>query len=103
MADKVIEFELGDPADEMKAWLAEVKLTPKQQEKLLHIFAVMIHDVTLTAQEDGRDEILELLRMTRMQHGSCQPREHKACTACNAQEQIDAILSKWKGRKIRAS
>ena len=42
--DKTIEFELGDPVAEMKAWLKDVKLTPKQQEKLLHIFAVAIHD-----------------------------------------------------------
>jgi len=51
--DKTIEFELGDPAAEMEAWLREVKLTPKQQEKLLHIFAVMMHDCIKDGQSRG--------------------------------------------------
>lgn len=51
------EFELGDPAEEMEAWLASVKLKPKQQEKLLHIFAVMMRDCLL----DGMVRAAELL------------------------------------------
>ena len=51
-------------------------------------------------QRAGRDHILGLLRSTKMKHGTCQPRERKACTACNAQEKLDKIVSEWKGGAI---
>lgn len=49
------------------------------------------------------EHLLDLLRATKMKHGICQPRERKACTACNAQEELDAILAKWKGPVLRLS
>ena len=44
-----------------------------------------------------------LLRDTKMQHGTCQPRSRKACTACNAQEELDRLISEWKGFTLYAT
>ena len=58
------------------------------------------------AEKDARkyrgdyDHVLGLIRSTKMYHGTCKPRERKACTACNAQEELDKILSGWKGGAI---
>lgn len=43
------------------------------------------------------EHVLGLLRDTKIQHGTCQPRSRKACTACNAQELLDKIMKDWKG------
>ena len=50
---KEIEFVMGDPVVELQAWLKEVKLTPKQTEKLMQIMAVTMHDCVLQGRKDG--------------------------------------------------
>jgi hypothetical protein len=51
----------------------------------------------LEDEQAQKERILGLLRDTKMQHGTCQPRSRKACTACNAQEELDKITKDWKG------
>lgn len=47
--------------------------------------------------ESQRDRLLTLLRYTKMKHGQCHPREDRACTNCNAVEDLDKIVAEWKG------
>lgn len=47
--------------------------------------------------------VMQLLRNTKMEHGLCQPRSRKACTHCNAADEIDTMLSEYKGARIVAS
>lgn len=71
-----------------------------------HRHAVCIPRRYADIEKDSRkyraayDHVLGLLRSTKREHGLCQPRERKACTACNAQEELDIILSGWKGGAI---
>ena len=48
------------------------------------------------------EQVMDLLRQSRMPHGRCQPRSRKACTACNAQDRLDRLIAEWKGPTIRA-
>lgn len=50
-----------------------------------------------------KESILGMLRDTKMKHGTCQPRSRKACTACNAQEELDKIVAAWKGFTMELS
>lgn len=51
-----------------------------------------------TAEERAKyDGLMQLLKDSKMKHGTCKPRSRKACTACNAQEQLDALVAKWRG------
>lgn len=56
----------------------------------------------LKERETAYCELMGFIRSTKMKHGLCHPRERKACTACNAQDYIDALLSEWKGAPIYA-
>lgn len=57
-----------------------------------------------TAEERAKYEgIMELLRDSRMKHGTCKPRSRKACTACNAQEILDKRIAQWRGPTIALS
>lgn len=49
------------------------------------------------------NRIMGLLRATRMQHGKCQPREHRACTHCNAVDDIERLVNEWGGPRISLS
>ncbi len=50
-----------------------------------------------------RDEVLGLLRNMKLEHGTCQPRERKACTNCNSKERLDKIVDDWKGHRLELS
>lgn len=56
-------------------------------------------------REDARayHHVMSLLRNTKMEHGLCQPRERRACTHCNAIEELDKLLKDYKGARIVAS
>lgn len=58
---------------------------------------------TLKEERRKKEHILGLLRDTKMKHGTCQPRSRKACTACNAQEDLDKIVEEWKGFTMELS
>ena len=44
--------------------------------------------------------VMQLLVNARMQHGLCQPRERKACTACNAQDDLEKMVDEYKGAPV---
>ncbi len=54
----------------------------------------------LTEAEAKYHDIMTTLRQTQMKHGTCKPRERRACTACNAAERLDYLLSKYKGPPV---
>jgi len=101
-----------------KSFLADrVKFVCPNCEKACHddalfcrLCGIKTHEATISRLseeiENLKDEraqkehILGLLRDTKMEHGTCQPRSRKACTACNAQEQLDKIVKDWKGFTI---
>lgn len=59
---------------------------------------------TLVQDEKARyDQVMDLLRSAKMSHGQCQPRTRKACTACNAQDELNRLVSEWKGFTITAT
>lgn len=45
--------------------------------------------------------VITLLKNTKMQHGTCKPRSRQACTACNAQDELDEIIAADKGSVVR--
>jgi hypothetical protein len=47
--------------------------------------------------------VMTLLRNMTLEHGKCHPREAKACTNCNAEEELQVMLENYKGPRIVAS
>lgn len=47
-------------------------------------------------------QVMGLLRDLQMEHGTCQPRERRACTHCNAQDDLNALVGQYKGPPIVA-
>jgi hypothetical protein len=47
-------------------------------------------------------DAMDAWKRTKMKHGLCEPRSRKACSHCNAVDALDAMLSKYKGRRIVA-
>lgn len=43
------------------------------------------------------EHVMGLLRDSKMKHGLCQPRSRKACTACNAKDEIEKMVAEWPG------
>lgn len=72
------------PADEFVGWLG---VAQKHQNE---------------CRDDGaqKEHLLGLLRDTKMRHGTCQPRSQKACTACNALDELDKIVKSWPGHTM---
>jgi hypothetical protein len=52
--------------------------------------------------DDQREyhEIMRLLRDSRMEHGTCEPRSRKACTACNARDELNARVKAYRGAPV---
>lgn len=46
------------------------------------------------------NRVMSLLRSTRMEHGLCQPRERRACTHCNAVDDLNKMVDEYKGARI---
>lgn len=44
--------------------------------------------------------IMDLLRNTRMKHGKCLPRDDRACTHCNAVDDINRLIDDYKGAEL---
>lgn len=59
-----------------------------------------IEPAAVTRYEALYNRVMSLLRNTKMPHGLCEPRERKACTHCNAEEELDKMLSEYKGARI---
>jgi hypothetical protein len=36
-----------------------------------------------------------------MEHGTCEPRSRKACTACNAKDELAKLLAGYRGAVVR--
>jgi len=85
---KMMEF----PQDQWDAWSAGYLWGQRA-----------IADTLVMDEKAKYEHVMGLLRDTKMQHGTCQPRSRKACTACNAQEELDRLISEWKGFTLYAT
>lgn len=47
--------------------------------------------------------VMSLLLATKMEHGLCKPRSRRACTHCNAREELERLLTAYGGPPIRAA
>ena len=50
--------------------------------------------------EQEYNRVMGLLQNTKMPHDLCEPRERKACTHCNAVEELDKLIAEYKGARI---
>ena len=57
----------------------------------------------LEADAAGFHKVMELLRNTRLGHGTCVPRSRRACSHCNAIDDIASMLGNYKGPRIFAT
>lgn len=46
------------------------------------------------------NRVMSLLRATRIEHGLCEPRERRACTHCNAVDDLKKMVDEYKGARI---
>lgn len=60
-------------------------------------------------EQETRDDaenfhrVMSLLRNMTLEHAKCHPREDRACTHCNAEEELRAMQENYKGPRIVAS
>lgn len=56
-------------------------------------------------QRESQDyhKVMHHLKDTERKHGRCQPRADRACTHCNAQEQIEVMTKAYKGPRVICS
>lgn len=54
----------------------------------------------LRRESDELHRVMNLLRSMQMEHGTCQPRERRACTHCNASDDLKKIVAEYKGRPV---
>ena len=63
----------------------------------------------MSTEEQLRDDasnyhrVMRLLKNTRMEHGLCVPRGRRACTNCNATDDLKKMVDDYKGQRIRPS
>lgn len=44
--------------------------------------------------------VMSLLQAMQMEHGLCEPRSRRACTHCNAKDDLDALVKAYKGHPV---
>ena len=49
------------------------------------------------------DKVMGCLRRMQLPHGLCKPRERKACTVCNAKDELDRMVEAYSGRIVKLS
>lgn len=54
-----------------------------------------------TPIEEQLNRVMAMLRDTGMEHGLCEPRERRACTACNASDDLVKLAAEWKGPRVK--
>ncbi len=47
--------------------------------------------------------VMGLMRSLQMEHGLCQPRARRACTQCNARDDLEQMLREYKGQRLTIS
>lgn len=45
-------------------------------------------------------EVMRCLRDMQMPHGTCQPRERRACTSCNARDDLNKMIAGYAGASV---
>jgi hypothetical protein len=78
---------------------------PQRVERLEQEHAAILARLATAEAENGRlkaerEHLLSLVRSSLRLHGLCQPRERKACTACNAADELREIVKAWGGLRV---
>lgn len=95
-----------DEIEQLKWELVKLKATLEETER----YAAAYRNALLTLGVTDKNlfvmiryyRVMSLLRATKMEHGQCQPRSRKACTHCNAKDELDKLLAEYKGPPIAA-
>lgn len=74
-------------------------MSDPQLAKLFGPDAVRVHE--LLEIEQKYYSVMEALRKLKMPHGTCFPRERKACTHCAAAERLLKLQAEYKGPRVR--
>jgi len=111
IADKISTAEAfirvaSEERDSMRARVTELEEDRQRRidhEMVLHKVCAEAEDERDRYREDAQNfhRVMGYLRAMRKEHGLCQPRARKACTACNAKDNLDAVVDAYKGAPIR--
>ena len=90
---------------QLENWLLEEgsELALNIMHRIMAIRAAAPHSSGAPEQssyEQKYNRVMSLLRNTKMAHGLCEPRERKACTHCNAVEELDKLIAEYKGARV---
>lgn len=50
--------------------------------------------------EEQFHKVMECMRKMKMQHGTCEPRERRACSHCNGADDLQKIIASYKGARV---
>lgn len=76
--------------------------TGDETQSLAQLFgpdAARFHELLET--EAKFHTVMDCLRKLKMPHGTCLPRERKACTHCAAAERLLKMQAEYKGPRVR--
>lgn len=62
---------------------------------------MMDEDTRIAADAAKFHQVMSLLSNLQMPHGTCRPRERRACTHCNARDDLDKMLAEYKGIPVQ--
>lgn len=88
----------GMGAERETALLGKVERLTREMTVLQNAVVAGIGHLANSQQQ--YHQVMGLLRDMQMEHGTCQPRERRACTACNAKDDLDKLLAEYKGQPI---
>lgn len=83
-----------------RALIAEREVERLKQENATFQDAVIAGIGHLANSQQQFHQVMGLLRDMQKEHGTCQPRERRACTHCNAKDDLDKLLAEYKGQPI---
>lgn len=66
----------------------------------LQIQQLQYTNAELVEYKQNYHKVMQLLKRTKMKHGLCKPRIRRACTHCNAIDDIEIMLADYKGPEI---
>ncbi len=73
-----------------------------QQNELREAIAALEQETP--GEKNDYHKVMGLLRSMDLnnnkKHGQCEPREQRACTACNAKDDLEALMARYRGEPI---
>ncbi len=76
-------------------------MSPHEIKKYAPLFrAALQRPEPHVCNDDRFDRVMNLLACLKMEHGLCDPRERRACTNCNAIDDLNTMLAEYKGPHV---